>query len=92
MAVGAAGGLRIPNALYEVMTHFVIRGRTIEDSVAAPRMHTTGTVELTVEREYPEQTVDYLKQIGFEVKPGPTALVSAVYREPKSGETRAALR
>lgn len=92
LAVGAAGGLKIPNALCQVLTEFVGRDRSVEEAVAAPRLHTTGTTEVFFEAGYPRETVEYLKRIGFDVKPGPNAMVSAVSYDQKTGQTRAAFR
>ena len=44
LAVGARGGRRIPNALFEVLTGYVGRQAGLEKAVTAPRMHTEGEV------------------------------------------------
>ena len=80
VAVGAAGGVKIPNALYEVLTQFVARGETLESAVSAPRIHCTGTTEVSVERMYPKESTDYLKQVGFDVSTGPHATVRRLLR------------
>jgi len=92
LAVGAAGGLKIPNSIYEVLTEFVGRGKNVADAVAAPRIHTTGTSEVGIEAGFSTISADYLKKVGFDVKPSPNAMVSAVAYDAKNGQTRAAFR
>src|ERR1051326_671365 len=92
LALGGAGGVRIPNAIYDVLWHYVGRNATMEDAIAAPRLNCTGTFDVTVEREWPKESADYLTEIGFKVQTGEGARVSAVIHEPKTGECRAAMR
>jgi gamma-glutamyltranspeptidase / glutathione hydrolase len=92
LAVGAAGGLKIPNSIYTVLTEFIGRRKNIEEAVAAPRLHTTGTLEVGIEPGYSAPSADYLRKIGFDVKPGPNAMVSAVSYDARTGATRAAYR
>src|SRR6185369_16054902 len=40
LAVGAAGGVKIPNTIFDILTEFVVKGSSIEAAIAAPRMHT----------------------------------------------------
>src|SRR5205807_2345213 len=53
LALGARGGRRIPNALFEVLTAYVGRQVALEAAVAAPRLHTEGGMSLTLERGWP---------------------------------------
>jgi gamma-glutamyltranspeptidase/glutathione hydrolase len=92
LAVGGAGGVRIPNSLFEVLTNFVVRGLPMERAIDAPRLHCTGLTEVDVEKGWPGADADYLRQIGFKVKTGISALVSAVTFDPTNGEGRAAVR
>jgi len=92
LAVGAAGGVKIPNTIFDILTQFVVRGSSIEEAIAAPRMHTTGTLDLTMERAWPQPEQDYLKQIGFKVATGSGAHASGVSFNPRTGEVGAAER
>jgi gamma-glutamyltranspeptidase/glutathione hydrolase len=92
LAAGGAGGVKIPNALYEVLTQFVLCGRTLDEAVAAPRMHCTGTTDVSLESTFPQTSADSLRAIGFKVTTAPAALVSAVHYNPSSGECRAVIR
>jgi gamma-glutamyltranspeptidase/glutathione hydrolase len=92
LALGGTGGRKIPNAVCDVLTHYVARGATPADAVAAPRLHTEGGLDLTAEARWPEAEVAYLKQLGYRVKVGPSAAVHAVAFDPRSGESRAASR
>jgi gamma-glutamyltranspeptidase/glutathione hydrolase len=92
LALGGAGGVRIPNAVYDVLWQYVGRGATMEDAIGAPRLNCTGTLDVTVEREWPKDSEDYLKEIGFKVQTSESAKVSAVIHNAKAGECRAAMR
>jgi len=92
MAVGGSGGVRIPNSVFEVLLQVLARGASIEQAVAAPRLHTTGTLDVTVDAGWPKPAMDYLKQLGFKVQVGEPALVTAASFDAKTGETRRAIR
>jgi gamma-glutamyltranspeptidase/glutathione hydrolase len=92
LAFGGRGGRRIPNAVFEVLLHAVGRGRAMAEAVAALRLHTEGGMDVSVEPKWPEDEVTYLGKVGYRVKRGPSAVVSAVFRDPKSGECRTAMR
>src|SRR5205823_7527731 len=49
LAVGGAGGVRIPNAIFDLLTHYWIGGATLEEAIAAPRLHCTGTLTVAIE-------------------------------------------
>src|SRR5262249_11948180 len=40
LALGGAGGRKIPNAVFEVLLQYVGRDASLEDAIAAPRLHT----------------------------------------------------
>jgi gamma-glutamyltranspeptidase/glutathione hydrolase len=92
MAVGGAGGLRIPNTLYDVLVSYVLKGRSLADSVTDPRIHCTGTLQVGVQGNWPKADEEHLRGIGFEVRPDRTAYASAVSFNPRSGECQAAAR
>jgi gamma-glutamyltranspeptidase/glutathione hydrolase len=92
LAVGGRGGVRVPNGVLRVLTHYLLRGASMEEAVAAPRLQSTGTLEVTVERSWPKAEADYLKQIGYVVGTGPNAHISAVSFNPKTGECRGVMR
>src|SRR5690606_22149109 len=50
MALGGAGGTRIPCSIYEVLLNYVGLGESLQTAMAAPRVHTTGTLNLEVEK------------------------------------------
>jgi gamma-glutamyltranspeptidase/glutathione hydrolase len=92
LAIGGAGGVRIPNAIYDVLGQYIMRGASIEEAIAAPRLNCTGTLDVLVEQEWPKDSVTDLTEIGFKVQTGESARVSAVTHDAKSGESRAAMR
>ncbi|MEY2427550.1 MAG: gamma-glutamyltranspeptidase / glutathione hydrolase, partial [Verrucomicrobiota bacterium] len=93
LAIGGAGGTKIPNAIFDALTEYAVRGASMESAVAAPRLHCTGTLEAAVEPAWPKADSQYLKQIGFKVWTGESpCVVSAVSFNPKNGECKGVLR
>jgi gamma-glutamyltranspeptidase / glutathione hydrolase len=86
LAVGGAGGRMIPNSVFDVLTHYVALGETMEQSVAAPRLHNEGNMNVEVEEHWPKTEVEFFKSLGYTVKVGKQAYVSAVSFDAKSGE------
>lgn len=92
LAVGATGGRRIPNTLFDVLAYRVGEDRSLADAVKAPRVHTEGGLELTLEKTWPDAVVDQLKRAGYAVRTGVGANLNAVERDPLTGELRSAAR
>jgi gamma-glutamyltranspeptidase/glutathione hydrolase len=92
VALGAAGGRRIPNTLLDVLLYHVALGRPLEESVESPRLHTEGDTNVKVEAAWPAVDVAYLKKVGYTVTNGPGASLNAIGRDPKSGELTTAAR
>ncbi len=89
-AMGATGGRKIPNTLFDVLVNLVGAGRSLEASVKAPRAVTEGGMELTMEAAWPGADVDYLKKVGYAVKAGTGAKFNAVQLEAGSDPRSAA--
>jgi len=92
LALGGAGGVRIPTSVFDVLTKYVADGFSIEEAIAAPRLHCTGTLEVEIEPGCPKADAEYLRKIGYKVQTGISARVSAVTFDSASGEFRAAMR
>jgi gamma-glutamyltranspeptidase/glutathione hydrolase len=92
LALGGAGGVRIPNAIYDVLGQYIARGMSMEEAIAAPRLNCTGTLDVLAEEGFAKESVASLREIGFKVQSGEGARVSAVTRDSKTGECRAAMR
>ena len=90
IALGGAGGVRIPNSIFDTLTNYFFLKQGMEKSVKAPRLHCTGELDVELTKDWPEMEAAYLREVGFNVKEGPTALVSAVSFD--SGESDAASR
>ena len=58
----------------------------------APRVHTEGGLALTLEAPWPAAVVEHFKKVGYEVKTGPAAILSAIERDPRAGTLRSAMR
>ncbi len=92
LGLGATGGRRIPNTVFDVLTNRLGRGTPLEEAVKAPRMHTEGGMALTLEAGWPEEHVKHLKAIGYEIKVGPGASLKAIERDPGTEALRQAVR
>lgn len=93
VAVGCAGGMRIPNAVLDFVIEYVLRGASFKQSVDAPRMQNVGTIFVGLERHWPKASAEYLKQIGFKVISGETgAVLSAAGCNPATGKIEAGVR
>ena len=82
MAIGAIGGRRIPNAVFQVLLKMIADGSSLEDAASDPRLHTEGGLELHVEPGRPPAEIRYLKQVGYDIQPPKPAFVSAVLIDP----------
>ena len=89
LALGGAGGVRIPNSIFDVLTNYVALREPMEKSVNAPRLHCTGVLDVDVTKDWPARDAEYLRAVGFKVKSGGSAFVSAVSIDPVTGDSRA---
>jgi gamma-glutamyltranspeptidase / glutathione hydrolase len=78
LALGAAGGRKIVNSVFEVLAHYAGRDAPVETALAAPRLHTEGDMKVVVDVRTPEPDAAYLREIGYTVQRGAGANVSAV--------------
>ncbi|HVK11682.1 MAG TPA: gamma-glutamyltransferase [Gemmataceae bacterium] len=92
LAVGATGGRRIPNTVFDVLTYRIGEGRPLADAVKAPRVHTEGDLALTLEKSWPAAVVARFERAGYMVRTGVGANLNAIERDPKSGELQSAAR
>ncbi len=81
LAIGGAGGRRIPNALHAALAEFAVNGKPIASAVAAPRVHTEGTASIECEAHWPAENLSALPNVGYKVTTGKCALVSAAAYE-----------
>ncbi len=85
VAIGAAGGLKIPNAIYDFVSRYVGQRKSFADAVDAPRLNSIGGLDLRVEKDCPENELNYFKGMGYKVTQTPGASVSAVRFDPATG-------
>lgn len=78
VAIGGRGGRRIPNAMLEFLTQFVLRNRPFSESLASPRLHTEGSKVIEFQKAWPKPSIDVLKTAGYTVKVGGSATLSGV--------------
>jgi gamma-glutamyltranspeptidase/glutathione hydrolase len=84
LAIGAAGGRRIPNGVFGVLLNMILDGRSLADAVTEPRLHTVGGLAIHAERGRPEAEINYLKQIGFNIAGPQQCYVAAVQNDPNT--------
>jgi gamma-glutamyltranspeptidase/glutathione hydrolase len=92
LTLGATGGRRIPNTLFDVLAYRLGEGRSLAAAVKAPRLHTEGDLTLSLEAAWPAAVVGHFKQVGYAVKTGPGANLSAIERDPATGQVQSASR
>ena len=92
LALGGRGGRRIPNAGYSVLLPFVGEDRPMAESVSAPRMHTLGNMNLTLDSPWPADAPAFFEKMGYRVSRGGVALLSAASFDPATGKVGASLR
>ena len=92
LALGATGGRRIPNTLFDVLAYRFGEGKELAEAVKAPRVHTEGDLTLALEAGWLAAVADHFKAVGYMVRTGPGANLSAIERDPATGTVRAASR
>src|SRR5262245_48089904 len=92
LAIGATGGRKIPNTVCDVLAYRLGAGQSLAEAVKSPRIHTEGDLSLLVEKEWPETVTDRLKEVGYAMKAGTGAMLSAIERDSATGDLRAAAR
>ena len=88
LALGAAGGTRIPNSIYEVLVNYVGLGSSLHTAMMAPRLDTNGTLNVGLEKTHAPEDEAFFKSIGYKTSRVVMAFVSAVEAEPKTGTVR----
>ncbi len=91
-AVGAAGGTRIPTSVYEVLLSTVALGTPLAAALAAPRLHSTGTLALDLEKEHSADDEAFFKKVGYTLKRATSAYVSAASFDPATGVSQGSAR
>lgn len=81
LPVVAIGGRKIPNAMFEFLTQYVVQKRPFADALRAPRLHTEGTKLVMFQKGWPKASTDSLAQIGYTLRPGSSATLSGVAAE-----------
>jgi len=92
LALGATGGRRIVNTLFDVLAYRLGEGRSLSDAVKAPRVHTEGDLALALEAAWPAAVTERFKKVGYTVRTGPGATLNAIERDPKAGTLDSASR
>lgn len=81
LALGAAGGIKIPSAIVQVISRYIDQEKTLADSLSAPRVHPSATIDnndkrvvrlmaFDAETSSPGWTAEdirYWRSVGFEV-------------------------
>jgi gamma-glutamyltranspeptidase/glutathione hydrolase len=92
LTLGATGGRRIVNTVFDVLAYRLGEGKPLSDAVKAPRMHTEGDRSLILEKDWPADVMDHLKKVGYTIRIGGVANLSAIERDTRSGTVHEARR
>lgn len=76
-AIGGAGGRRIPNGIFSVLRNWLADNTSLDQAVAAPRMHSEGNLKLELTaRSVPEDKTK-LETLGYSVRTANPAVLAA---------------
>ena len=90
LAVGGRGGRRIPNALFAALLRFVSGNHSAQFAIDAPRIHTEGSMQLTLGGLWGNRETAYFNELGYQVNNSQVAYLSAVAFDPSSARVEAA--
>jgi gamma-glutamyltranspeptidase / glutathione hydrolase len=91
LALGAAGGRRIVTAVTAVLSRVLDEGLSLEEAMAAPRLHPMGRSGVELERDpagaaWSEDIERGVRALGFDVQLGTAfARIHAIARDPLTG-------
>ncbi|MEO5803603.1 MAG: gamma-glutamyltransferase [Verrucomicrobiota bacterium] len=88
LAIGGAGGTRIPNSIYEVLINYVGLGASMDEAMNVPRIETDGTLKLGLEKGHSPEEEAFLKKIGYKISSTYSAYISAGSFDAKTGTAR----
>jgi gamma-glutamyltranspeptidase/glutathione hydrolase len=88
LALGGAGGTRIPNSIHEVLLNYLGLGATMEAAMTSPRIDTQGTLTVGLDTKHSPADEAFFKSIGYATAKVTPALVSAVEFDPTNRNTR----
>jgi gamma-glutamyltranspeptidase/glutathione hydrolase len=92
LALGAVGGRRIVNTVFDVLAYYLGNRRSLIESVKSPRVHVEESTTLTLEAAWPADVKELFTKLGYAVKTGPAAFLNAVERNPDNLRTQLAAR
>jgi gamma-glutamyltranspeptidase/glutathione hydrolase len=92
LALGAVGGRKIPNTVFDVLTYRLGQGQKLSEAVRSPRLHTIGDLALVCESTWPKSATDRFATLGYTVRTGTAASLSALERDGASGSLESAAR
>lgn len=81
-ALGGAGGRRIPNTVYSILRAALILKQPLSQALQSVRFHTEGNQTLQISANTPEQTRNYLNQIGYQTASSPSAAIASIAPPP----------
>lgn len=87
LALGGAGGTRIPNSIYEVLLGYVGLGTSMDAAMNSPRLDTQGSLTVGLEKKHPPADETFFKTIGYTTSRVTPAMVGAVEFQPATRST-----
>lgn len=76
-AIGGAGGRRIPNGVFSVLRTWLADKNSLDQAVAAPRMHTEGNLSLELTPSSAPDNRTKLESLGYSVRTANPAVLAA---------------
>lgn len=88
LALGGAGGTRIPNSIYEVLLSYVGLSDSMDAAMNSPRLDTQGSLTVGLEKKHPPADEAFFKTLGYTTSRVTPAMVGAVEYQPATRTTR----
>lgn len=81
VVLGGTGGRKIPNSLFDILTEYLFLGDSMEEAITSPRLHTEGSPSISLDRNWPEDHIEFAKKTGYTVTREGGANMSAIARQ-----------
>jgi gamma-glutamyltranspeptidase len=88
LALGGAGGTRIPNSIYEVLLSYVGLGASLHAAMNSPRLDTQGSLTVGLEKKHPPADETFFRMLGYTTSKVIPAMVGAVEFDSVARTTR----
>lgn len=79
-AIGGAGGRKIPNTVFSILRAAVLLNQPLPGALNSIRIHTEGTPSLLLTPDREENTLSFLRSLGYQAATGAAAAIATAER------------